>query len=75
MKATKKSPRKYISIQTNILYCELAPLTRDVTCLKFRDTEKNLKDELTGAVSILEELEAQLVDKSCQIVKLSSYHK
>ena len=37
MKSNKKIPRKYMSInikQHPYLYCELTPLTRDVTCLK-----------------------------------------
>ena len=33
-KKHQNMPRKYTQIYSNILYCEPAPLTRDVTCSK-----------------------------------------
>ena len=41
MKKKKKNLKKvYVKALSSILYCELAPLTCDVTAKNIRDTEK-----------------------------------
>ena len=34
MKYNNETPKKYMKVYHNILYSELTPLTRDVTCSK-----------------------------------------
>ena len=48
MKSKKKMPKKYMYInmkQHSYLYCELAPLTRDVTCSKLQRYRENIGDK------------------------------
>ena len=38
-------PGKYMQIKSSILYCELVPLTRDVTCSKLQRYLENISDK------------------------------
>ena len=51
----QKMPRKYMYVnikQHSCLYCELAPLTRDVTCLKCYRYRENIGDKKLSVVHI-----------------------
>ena len=45
VKNNKKILKQYLKIQNSILYSELAPLTRDVTCAKLSRERKNIGDK------------------------------
>ena len=51
----QKMPRKYMYVnikQHSCLYCEIAPLTRDVTCLKCYRYRENIDDKKLSVVHI-----------------------